>query len=109
MWGGGGRFHSQARIFVPLQVAERFFYLEKGKIQDGQCAQFSPNNNGCFPGTGMKDSKEILEFYYNFLQCIQWHHSHADGTFKESSQFINNICLLFDGVIHFMGGQFICT
>ncbi len=67
--GGGWRFHSQAQIFVPLQVAEHFLYLEKEKIQDGQCAKFSPNHNGCFPGSGMKDSKEILEFYYHFLQC----------------------------------------
>ena len=61
--GWGGRFHSQARNFLPLQVAEHFFKLEKEKIQDGQCAKVFPYYNGCFPGSGMNDSKEILEFY----------------------------------------------
>jgi hypothetical protein len=37
--------------------------VEKEKIQDGQCAKFYPNNSGCFPGSGIKDFKEILEFY----------------------------------------------
>jgi hypothetical protein len=60
---------SSTRNFVPLQVAEHFLELEKERFQDGLNAKFSANSNGYFPGPGMKDSRGILEFYYNFLQC----------------------------------------
>ncbi len=45
---GGGGFHSSALNFVPLQVAEHFFELEKERIQDGLCAGFSANSKCVF-------------------------------------------------------------
>jgi hypothetical protein len=45
---GGGGFHSSARNFVPLRVAEHFFELEKEKIQDGLCAKFSASSKWVF-------------------------------------------------------------
>jgi hypothetical protein len=45
---GDGGFHSSARNFVPLQVAEHFFKLEKERIQDGLCAEFSVNSKCVF-------------------------------------------------------------
>jgi hypothetical protein len=44
----GEGFHSSARNFVPLQVAEHFFELEKERIQDGLWAKFSTNSKCVF-------------------------------------------------------------
>ena len=46
--GGGGGFHSSARNFVPLRVAEHFFELETERIQNGLCAKFSASSKWVF-------------------------------------------------------------
>ncbi len=45
---GGGGFHSSARNFVPLQVLEHLFELEKERIQDGLCVKFSATSKCVF-------------------------------------------------------------
>ncbi len=45
---GGGLFYSSARNFVPLQVLEYLFGLEKERIQDGLGAKFSATSKCVF-------------------------------------------------------------
>jgi len=60
---GVGDFLPKPGFLYLFRSRNTFSYWTKEKIQDGQCAKFYPNNSGYFPGSGMKDSKEILEFY----------------------------------------------
>ncbi len=46
--GRHGGFHSSAQKFVPMQVVEHFFELEKERIQDGPCAKFSATSKSVF-------------------------------------------------------------
>jgi hypothetical protein len=64
LWGGGAwEISFPSQDFCTSSGPGTLFLTGKEKIQDGQCAKFYHNNNGCFTGSGMKDSKEILEFY----------------------------------------------
>ncbi len=66
----GGKFHSPAWKKLPLQSAENFSKLGKEKKLAWVMYKIVRYQQWVLPVSGMKDSKEILEFYYHFYSVL---------------------------------------
>jgi hypothetical protein len=60
---GVGDYIPKPGFLYLFRSRNTFSNWKKKKSRMGNVKKFSPINNGCFPRSGMKDSKEILEFY----------------------------------------------